>query len=174
MAKLRVGIIGAGGGIANRRAQYFTENPNSEVVLCASRSREKAAALAEQLGCDSVETWQGLAQSPEVDAVCIATPNALHYEQAKVVLEAGKHAEVEYPLCQTLERAAELKKLADSKGVVLHHGLNVRSEPLYLTTLDNVNKLGSIACARITYFGGGKWYVKPKVVGVRRRRHLHA
>ena len=165
MAKLRVGIVGAGGGIANARAQHYAENPNSELVACASRTVEKARATAEKHGCRALQSWQDVVSDPEVDAVCIATPNMLHFEQAKAALENGKHTEVEYPLSQTLEQIDALKAAADAKGVVLHHGLNVRSEPLFLGGLEVLPKLGDLAHARITYFGGGKWYIKPELVG---------
>ena len=34
---------------------------------------------------------QQLATSPDIEAVYIASPNALHYPQAKLMLERGKH-----------------------------------------------------------------------------------
>jgi len=165
MAKVKVGLVGAGGGIANQRAQHFADSPDSELVVCASRTVEKATALAEESGCRSVETWQEVVSDPEVNMVAIATPNALHYEQARAALENGKHTSVEYPLCQSLAEADELYDLADKKGVLLHHGLNVRQEPLYRLTKDALPRLGEIAHARITYFGAGKWYVIPEKVG---------
>jgi len=30
---------------------------------------------------------------------------------------------------------------------------------------ENLPQIGDLACARITYFGGGKWYIKPELVG---------
>ena len=174
MAKLRVGLIGAG-GIGRCRAQHYSDDPDAELVLCASRTAEKARAIAEQHGCRVVETWQELVQSPEIDAVSIAAPNLLHYEQARAALSSGKHTSVEYPLCQTLEDVDELYELARRKGVALHHGLNVREEPLYTKTKQLLPDLGDIAHARITFFAGGdKWYHVPELVGnMHLALHLH-
>ena len=165
MGKLRVGIIGAGGGISRQRTGHFAENRSTQVVAFASRTLEKAQAAAEERGARAVATWQELVADPEVDAVSIATPNAQHFALAMAALEHGKHTCVDYPLCQSLDQADELKALADAKGVVLHHGLNVRCEPLYLQTLEQLPRIGDIANARITYYGGGKWYIKPALVG---------
>jgi len=165
MAKLKVAIIGAGGTMASMRADAFFRNPHAQVVLCASRTHAKAQALARKLQCSAVESWQQAATDPEVKAVCISTPNTLHYEQAKTALEHGKHVLVEYPLCQTIEEADELHDLAGKQGVVLHHALTARTEPLFLAVAEHIPSLGSIACARVTYFGGRNWHVKPDRVG---------
>ena len=57
------------------------------------------AALAERHGIPRTTTdWRELAADPEVDAVIIGTPNALHAPQAIACLEAGKHVLVEKPM----------------------------------------------------------------------------
>ncbi len=54
-----------------------------------------------------------------VDAVYIATPHLLHYEQAKYALEQGKHVLCETPLVLYEAQAQELFDLAKSKNLVL-------------------------------------------------------
>lgn len=174
MSELRVSVIGAGGGIARKRAGHFAGNPRSAFMACASRTFSKAKSLAEEHGARAFETWHELVADPEINAVCIATPNTTHFEIAKGALENGKHTLVEYPLCQTLEEINELKALADAKGVKLHHGLNTQSEPLFLKTLENLPKIGEIGYAHVGYFQSSKWYSTPALVGNRfLALHIH-
>jgi D-galacturonate reductase len=62
----------------------------------------------------------------DVDAVCIATPDARHYEAAKLALEAGKHVLIEKPSVLRLQELDELDALARRQGVlakVVYHKL---------------------------------------------------
>jgi len=165
MSTLRVGIVGAGGSLGNRRAQFFTQNPDSEVVLCSSRKTEKARILAGKLGCRASESWRDLVQDDEVDAVCVSNANNLHPKITRAALANGKHVLVEYPLCQELDEAKDLLALAKSRRVILHQGFCVRGEPLYRAVRQNLEWLGPIASAHVTYFGGGHWDVRPENLG---------
>ena len=55
MAQVRIGLLGAGGGIAGQRAQHYVANSDAELVVCASRTVEKAKALAEKHGLWVIE-----------------------------------------------------------------------------------------------------------------------
>ncbi len=56
----------------------------------------------------------------EIDAVCLAVETSAHFELGKRVIEAGKHLYVEKPFTDNVAQAMELKKLAASKGVMIH------------------------------------------------------
>lgn len=53
-------------------------------------------------------------------AVAICSPNEVHAAQARSVLEAGRHALVEFPLAPTATEARDLFVLAHERGLVLH------------------------------------------------------
>lgn len=55
----------------------------------------------------------------DIDAVIIATPNALHYPQTIAALKAGKHVLVEKPMSFTSAQADEMIDLSLEKGLVL-------------------------------------------------------
>lgn len=57
--------------------------------------------------------------SSEIDLVYIASPNSLHYQQAKAVLLAGKHAIVEKPMVSTPSEFEDLRQTASEKGLFL-------------------------------------------------------
>jgi D-galacturonate reductase len=63
---------------------------------------------------------------PDLDFVCVATPDDRHFEAAKAVLAAGKHLLVEKPSVLTLQELDELDRLARENGVlakVVYHKL---------------------------------------------------
>lgn len=62
----------------------------------------------------------------EVDAVYIATPNSLHYENCRMCLEAGKHVLCEKPFTLCVDQAEELYELAEEKGLFIMEAFWIR------------------------------------------------
>ncbi len=76
------------------------------------------------------ENIEQLANDPEVDIVHICTPNHLHYEMAKILLQSGKHIVVEKPLANTSREAYELVELARKNRLVGAVNYSIRYYPL--------------------------------------------
>lgn len=58
----------------------------------------RAQTYAKRHGIPHVHaSYQALLDDPEIDAVYVALPNALHYEWAMKALKAGKHVLLEKP-----------------------------------------------------------------------------
>jgi len=55
----------------------------------------------------------------KIDAVCVATPLATHFEIAKKALLNNKHVLIEKPFTSTSEEAKELIQIAEEKGKIL-------------------------------------------------------
>lgn len=91
-----------------------------DLVAVVDSNRARAEALARSHGAialDDHRTVFGL-----VEAVCIATPTASHYEIAAACLEAGLHVLVEKPMAATLAEADRLITCAATRGRVLQIG----------------------------------------------------
>jgi 2-hydroxy-4-carboxymuconate semialdehyde hemiacetal dehydrogenase len=72
------------------------------VVSLISRELDKTKEVAAKYGIKHVTT--DLADSlalPEVDAVILCTPTQMHAAQTLACLKAGKHVQVEIPLCDS-------------------------------------------------------------------------
>ncbi|KAI0698612.1 oxidoreductase [Cytidiella melzeri] len=69
---------------------------------------------------------------PAIELVIVGTPSETHYDFAKRVLEAGKHALVDKPVTATFAQAAELDALAKSKRLVLYPYQNRRWDSDFL------------------------------------------
>jgi predicted dehydrogenase len=74
----------------------------ARLVAVLSRDKARGAIFAQQYGIpevyDNVET---LLRSPQVDAVIVATPDAMHESQVIAAAQAGKHVLCEKPMTTT-------------------------------------------------------------------------
>ena len=112
-AQLRVGLLGTGWA-AERHARALQAHPAAELAAVANWREESLARMAERFGVSRTTTdWRELAAAPDIDAVVIATPNALHAPQAVAVLEAGKSVMVEKPMAASLDQARGMVEAAD-------------------------------------------------------------
>ncbi len=110
-----------------------------------SRHMESAQAFAQQYGISRFyDSYEALAADPEVQAIYIATPNTLHYENCKLCLEQGKHVLCEKPFTITPEQARELYRLAEEKHLFLMEAFWIWLLPLYDRRLRRLLAAGTI------------------------------
>ena len=103
-----------------------------KLIACASRNLEHGKAFAEKYGIPKVYGSYGeMMTDSEVEAVYIATPNNLHYENCRMCLEAGKHVLCEKPFTLSTEQAQELFDLAEEKGLFIMEAFWIRFLPAY-------------------------------------------
>lgn len=107
-APLGFGIIGLG-LIADFHAQAIADATGAKLVAVCGRSAEKARAFAQKHGAAfSTTDLAAFLARPELDVVCIATPNGAHLEPTLAAARAGKHIVIEKPIEITLARVDEL------------------------------------------------------------------
>ncbi|MDO9414869.1 Gfo/Idh/MocA family protein [Pararhizobium sp.] len=147
---VRWAIVGTG-TIAATFADDISLAGNARLAAVCSRRLQTAEAFAARFGgARCFEDLQSLANDPGIDIVYLATPNHVHFEQAKLLLESGKHVLVEKPLTTTAQEAAILFRLARAKNLFLMEALWTLLLPAlahvraYLLT----GKLGAIRSVR--------------------------
>jgi predicted dehydrogenase len=106
-----------------------------EIAGVVGSSPERAASKGLASAFESFDAMLG---DETVDVVHLATPNHLHFEQAKQALAAGKHVVCEKPLAVTSEQSGELLKLAERSGLVHCTNFNLRFYPLVLEARERV------------------------------------
>ena len=115
---LNVAVIGTGFG-QKIHIPGLQAHPRTQVVAVHHRDRAKAEAIAtaHQIphACQTVEEIVAL---PEVQAVSISTPPFLHYDMAKIVLQAGKHLLLEKPTALSTHEAHDLHQLAQAQNCI--------------------------------------------------------
>lgn len=129
MKKIRVCVAGIGfiGAVHVEALRRIS----GVAVTAICSSPKTAAEKAQKLGIDKFYTsFEEMVRDPDIDSVHICTPNSMHYLQAKMALEAGKHVICEKPLTTSQIEAGELCALAKEKGLVHATNFNIRFYPL--------------------------------------------
>jgi predicted dehydrogenase len=90
----------------------------------------RARETADQFGFQRwTVSWRDVVDDPEVEAVSIAAPNALHREMALACAAAGKHFWGEKPLGRSPAETAEIADAVERAGIRTIVGLNYRHAP---------------------------------------------
>ena len=127
-----IGIIGCG-GIAEKMAATLGGMKGVKRYAVASRTEEKAKAFAGKWQfTKAYGSYEELASDPEVDLIYIATPHAMHYDNARLCIEKGKPVLCEKAFTANARQAADLLKLAEEKKVFLTEAIWTRYMPLSL------------------------------------------
>lgn len=117
-----------------------------------SRTMEKAREFAAKYGVEQVyDRLEDLAESGEIDAVYIASPNYCHAGQAAQMLRAGKHVLVEKPATANAREWEELCRIARENNVILLEAMRSVFLPEYKAIRENLHKLGTIRRATLSY-----------------------
>jgi 2-hydroxy-4-carboxymuconate semialdehyde hemiacetal dehydrogenase len=126
---IKVALAGAGAfGIKHLDAIKLIDGV--EVVSLVSRELDKTKEVAAKYGIGHCTT--DLADSlamKEVDAVILCTPTQMHAAQAIACMEAGKHVQVEIPLCDKLADGNAVVALQKRSGLVAMCGHTRRFNP---------------------------------------------
>ena len=94
---IRWGLIGLG-SISRKFATGLGYLPDAEVYAVASRSQEKADSFGAEFGATKCyDSYEALANDPDVDVVYIGTPHSYHMPNTLLCLNAGKHVLCEKP-----------------------------------------------------------------------------
>lgn len=118
---VRLGVVGAGSiavrGIFPHLALEDVHDRVRMTAVC-DPVPGRAEAAAARFHIDRAFTdYEDLLRNDEVDAVTIASPIGLHYEQGKLALEAGKHVHFNKTMTTTAAQATELIELARAKNL---------------------------------------------------------
>ena len=130
MQPINVAVVGSG-FMGAAHIDSLRRVPGVNVVAISSIDRPRADEIAGQFGIQHVyDDWRDLLEHPEITAVHNTTPNNLHFEVNRELIQAGKHVLSEKPLTMTSAESTELVRLAREKGVVTAINFNYRGYPL--------------------------------------------
>ncbi len=134
--KIKWGIIGLG-SIANKFATDLLTIEDAELYAVGSRSQEKADEFAKKFGATKAyNSYEAIANDPNIDAVYIATPHALHKENALMCLEKGIAVLGEKPFAMNAAEVDEMIAKAKEKNVLLMEALWTYFLPHYQYVLN--------------------------------------
>lgn len=123
-SSLRIGIIGVG-AFGTRIGLQFRALPEVTVVALADVSDEALRMAGDRLGVRTDARYSEYGQllhDESLNAVVVATPHTLHYEQITAALDRDLHVLSEKPLVVDGDQARELRSRAASSEQVLMVG----------------------------------------------------
>ncbi|WP_127818133.1 Gfo/Idh/MocA family protein [Microbacterium sp. CPCC 204701] len=121
-------------------------------AVAYSRDLDRARAFAADNGvAEASADLHALLSSGEVDAVYIASPNALHHAQALRVLRAGRHAFIEKPATLTAGEFAELVDEAAAHGAVVFEAMRSAYDPAFDEVRRLLPELGVVRAVSFSY-----------------------
>ncbi|MEY2686115.1 MAG: 4-carboxy-2-hydroxymuconate-6-semialdehyde dehydrogenase [Pseudomonadota bacterium] len=129
MKTIKVALAGAG-AFGIKHLDGIRQIDGVEVVSLISRDLDKTREVAQTYGIGHVTTeLEDSLALPEVDAVILCTPTQMHASQTLACLKAGKHVQVEIPLCDVYREGQEVLALQQQTGLVAMVGHTRRFNP---------------------------------------------
>ncbi|MDT0682851.1 Gfo/Idh/MocA family oxidoreductase [Roseicyclus sp. F158] len=126
---IRWGILGAA-DFAQRQMAPAIHSARGAVLAALGTSSPEKAAPFQSLNPDLriLDGYDAVLQDPDIDAVYIPLPNALHVEWTEKALRAGKHVLTEKPIAMKAEEIDRLIAVRDETGLqaaeaymIVHH-----------------------------------------------------
>lgn len=119
--RVKVAVVGCG-SVSQRGILPHLSQPDIrdrvELMAVVDIVEERAKACKQRFGAREYYTdYDEMLRKADVDAVVIATPIPLHFEQALKAIEAGKHVHLNKTMTTTLKEADRLIEAKDRAGV---------------------------------------------------------
>lgn len=119
--------------------------PTCEVIAVCSGRKENAIRFADQYQIPHVfDTYEKMYESQLLDAVYIATPNAMHFDQAKYFLERKIPVFCEKPMAVNVAAVRELVEIAKAHNTYLHDGIMPLYSPNFALLKQLIKEIGPI------------------------------
>lgn len=129
---LKVCVIGLG-GIGNRHAKMYTNDPLADLVGVCDWDKERADAAAQRWGVPGYYDVEKMLNEVKPDVVSVATGGheygSEHYLPTMQALDAGVHVLGEKPISNEIHEAEEMVAKAKEKGLCYGINLNHRFTP---------------------------------------------
>ena len=151
MQEIRLGTIGSG-MIVHSVLDNAVKTEGVKLEAVYSRSQAKAEELAGHYGAKKTYMdMNALLGDDDINTVYIATPNLLHYPQAKAALSAGKHVICEKPIVTRYAHAEELRNAASTKRLLLVEAAPTMFLPNYRLLREKLPEIGRISLVMSNY-----------------------
>jgi len=153
---LKIGVIGLG-SMGKNHVRVCSEKENIKIKGVSDINITTAKMIAEKFDIKAFFDYKEMIN--QIDAAIIATPTSSHYKIALDLLNNGKHVLVEKPICDTIDKSAELVKKAYENNLVLAVGHIERHNPATKFVKDSIDEgkfgeLITLTSKRVSNFPG--------------------
>lgn len=148
---MKIGTIGTGPIVDLFLEAIQLVDPVACTAVC-SRQEATARNLADKYGVQQIYTdYETMLNDKNVEFIYIATPNSLHFDQAKRAMEKGKHVIVEKPFTSTVEETEILIDLAMKNRLFLFEAITTIHFPNFIKAREMLAQLGTIKLVQCSY-----------------------
>ncbi len=157
---LRVALMGLG-SYATRVANAMQGCTKAKLVGAISGTPQKlkdwqAKYNIPEKNCYNYDTFDSIKSNPDVDAVYVITPNALHRPHVLRAASAGKHVICEKPMAINANEGQEMVAACKKSNVKLLVGYRMHFEP---KTLEIIRQRQAGSFGKILYFNGQSGFI---------------
>ena len=172
---LRVAIMGLG-SYGTRVAEAMQSSKKAKLVGVISGTPSKIKDWQGKYNipaknCYNYENFDAIKDNPDIDAVYVITPNALHHDQVIRVAKAGKHVICEKPMAINAKEGQEMVDACNKANVKLLVGYRLHFEPktLEIIRMREAGELGKImffqGLSGFTIGDPNQWRLNKKLAG---------
>lgn len=124
----------------------------ARVTAVYSRNADTGREFGEKFGISTYfDSIESLAGDKSIDAVYVASPNSIHFEQVITLLKGRKHVLCEKSIASNAAEAEKMFQTAYKNGVILLEAMRSLYDPGYAMIKSHLADLGKIRRARIEY-----------------------
>jgi phthalate 4,5-cis-dihydrodiol dehydrogenase len=157
---IKAGVVGLGqlgGGILN----YLAASPEIDLVAAADPRESALSAFSSQYGGRTYPTLERLCADPDVEAVWVATPSALHCEHVVMLAEHGKHSVVTKPMAMSLAECDQMVEAAEKNRVALiYSGMPFSPAFLAMRRTITSGRIGGLKA--LSHQAYSDWMLRPR------------
>ena len=156
MAKIRLGVIGAGGIVCRMHLPDLVKGDDFEVIVLGGRREHRLKYQSEQFNIPRwTQDYNAIIADDSLDAILVGTPHPLHVPWGVKALEAGKHVLMQKPLCGNMDEANQFVEATEKSGLTVMC-LPHMSAPIYkVRQLLADGAIGRVSGARFRSSHGG-------------------
>jgi len=159
---IKTGVIGCG----NISQFHFSglEKYGAKVKWVCDINKETAMSWAEKCDASYTADYADIINDPEVDAVFVTLPSALHKKICMAAIDAGKAVVCEKTLAENAEDALEIVKYADAANTLFFTSYMKRFIPAVEKAKELLPDIGSIMSTHIRAYQawGNLWETHPQ------------
>jgi UDP-N-acetylglucosamine 3-dehydrogenase len=151
MAKVRVGIIGAGEAGLFHALAYSQIPEKAQIMAVCDINEVSAKGIAKSYKAEKTfSDYKEMLEQKSVDAVSICLPHFLHAEVTEAAAKNGKHVLCEKPMATKIEDCSRMINSAKKAGIKLMIAENHRWTPAHMAMKEALDqgKIGDIILAR--------------------------
>ena len=120
MRDIKWGVLGTANIARKELLPAMLEADNCELYAIAGRNADKVNQFVEEFGFQvGYDSYEGMLDNEEIDAVYIPLPNSMHKEWVKKFAKVGKHILCEKPMGLTEDEVLEMVEVCRENDVIL-------------------------------------------------------